>query len=307
MPFPRRSLVHTPVTPFDQEGRVDFDAFARLIAFHLEHGAKALAPAMHVGESVSLTDAEQRALITFVVKEVGGRVPVFAHVSDSGTGIAAARASHAAAAGAAAIVATTPYYWTPPVAMVLEHFVQIGSAADIPFFVFHAPQDMGGARLTADLVLKLAERLRQFAGVIDTSLDWQFMVNVMSHAQRASRALQLVSGTEYMISAGAIGATGMFSSLAGVAPRLVRRLHDLCCEERYADARVPQEHVAALRQAVKEAGPAGLKAALRVMGRDCGGPRPPLDPLRVHDEERLAARLAAIPPLQDEPRGWQTR
>jgi 4-hydroxy-tetrahydrodipicolinate synthase len=304
MPFPRQSLVHTPVTPFGRARSVDFDILARLIAFHLAHGAQALATPMHAGESVSLTDEEQRAIIAFAVKEVGGRVPVFAHVSDSGSGIAAARAGHAASAGASAVVATTPYYWTPPPAMVLEHFVQIGSAAGIPFYVLHVPQEMGGARLSADLVLKLADRLSNFAGVIDASLDWQFMVNVMSRAHQAKSGLQLVSGSEYMISAGAIGATGMFSSLAGVAPRLVRRLYDLTREERYADARGPQEEVAALRQALKDAGPAGLKAALRAMGRDCGGPRPPLDALRPEDEQRLAVRLAAIPALQEEPRGW---
>ena len=119
-------LVHTPLTPFTSDRRIDFDTFAKSIEFHLRHGAQALAVPMHAGESVSLTDAERRQLISFAVEHAAKRVPVIAHVSDAGTGIAAALARHAQAAGATAIVATTPYYWTPPPAMLLEHFVPIG-------------------------------------------------------------------------------------------------------------------------------------------------------------------------------------
>jgi 4-hydroxy-tetrahydrodipicolinate synthase len=296
--------VHTPVTPFTGDHRVDFDAFGKLIEFHLRNGAQALALPMHVGESVSLGDSERRALLDAAIKQVGGRVPVIAHVSDSGTAIAAARACHAQEAGAAAVVATTPYYWTPPPGMVFEHFYRIGSAVRVPFLVFHTPREMGGTKLGTDLVLKLIERLDNFAGVVDSSLDWQFMINILSAAQRVRPEFQLLSGTEYMVSAGAIGAKSMFSSLAGVAPKLVGGLYEMCRKEQYAQARKIQEEVAALRQCVKKAGFAGLKGAIRAMGRDCGQPRPPLDALKANDYEALSASLNAMPVLRAEPRGW---
>src|SRR5574341_1260865 len=132
-------LVHTPVTPFTRAGRIDYDVYGKLIDFHLRNGADAIALPMHAGESVSLVGDERRALLEFAIGRVRGRVPVLAHVSDAGTGIAAGYARHAEAAGAAAIVATTPYYWTPPPAMVLEHLVGIGAAVKIPFLVHHAP------------------------------------------------------------------------------------------------------------------------------------------------------------------------
>ena len=99
-------LVHTPVTPFTREARIDYDGYGKLIEFHLRQGAESLALPMHAGESVSLTDEERRTLLEFAIRQVKGRVPVIAHVSDSGTAIAAARARHAEQAGAAAIVAT---------------------------------------------------------------------------------------------------------------------------------------------------------------------------------------------------------
>jgi 4-hydroxy-tetrahydrodipicolinate synthase len=303
MPF-EPGLVHAPLTPFAGDQGIDFELYGRLLDFHLRNGADSLAVPMHVGESVSLPDAERRALIRFAVDHVAKRAPVIAHVSDAGTGIAAALAHHAEASGAAAIVATTPYYWTPPPAMILEHFFQIGSAVDIPFFVFNAPDDMAGSRINAALAHTLIERLPNFAGVIDSSLDWQFMIALLTEAAPTRPDFALIAGTELMVSAGAIGARGMVSPLAIIAPRLMRRLFDLCRAQKFFEARQPQEHASALRETVKHGGVAALKAAARAMGRDCGHPRAPLIPLGAPAEAALATQVKALPAIADEPQGW---
>ncbi len=297
-------LVHTPVTPFTRDLQIDFALFEKILEFHLRHGAEALALPMHAGESVSLSDEEQRRLLDFALGQVKGRVPVIAHVSDAGTAIAADRARHAEDAGAAGIVATTPYYWTPPPAMIVEHFAQIGAAVKIPFFVYYAPGEMGGAKLGTEMVLKLLERLDNFTGLVDSSLDWQFMINIVSNAWRVRPQFQLLSGTEYMVSAGAVGATSMFTSLAGVAPVLAGELYRICRTEKYAAARKAQEDLAELRQVVRRAGAAGLKGALRAMGRACGEPRPPLQALGAANYKQLDAEFKALAALRAEPRGW---
>lgn len=303
MPF-SPGLVHTPLTPFSPDRAIDFALYGKIIDFHLRHGAQALAVPMHAGESVSLTDAEKRRLLAFAVERAETRAPVIAHVSDAGTGIAAALAKQAQAAGAAAIVATTPYYWTPPPAMILEHFFQIGSAVDIPFFVLNAPDDMAGSKINTELTLKLIAKLPNFAGVVDAGLDWQFMIELLTEAGRVRPEFALISGTELLVSAAAIGATGMFSALALIAPALTRALYDLCAAQEFNKARELQEQAAALRQIVKGGGVAALKAAARVMGRDCGIPRAPLLPLSATAEQKLAAAVAALPALAAEPRGW---
>ena len=300
----RPGLVHTPVTPFTRDRAVDWDTYGKLIDFHLAQGAEALALPMHVGESVSLSDAEQRKLLVFALGRVKGRVPVVANVSDAGTAIAVARAVHAQDAGAAAVLMTTPYYWTPPANMLLEHFAAVGAAVKLPFLVWFTPDEQPGPKVTTEMVLKLIERLPNFAGVVDESLDWQFQINVLSNARRVRPDFQLLSGNEYMVSAGANGATSMFSALSGVAPKLVRRLYDICRTERYAEARDAQEGIVVLRQAVKRHGFAGLKAAMRAMGRDCGDPRPPHEALREADHAALAEAVHAQAALSGEPRGW---
>ena len=297
-------LVHTPVTPFTADGAIDWKTYGKLIDFHLAHGAQALALPMHVAESVSLTDQEQRKVLTFALERTRGKVPVVAHVSDSGTGIAADRAVHAERAGAAAVVITTPYYWTPPANMLLEHFQAVGAAIGIPFYVWYAPDEMRGPKVSTELVLKLIDRRPNFAGVIDSSNDWQFQINVLSNAQRVRPDFQLVCGTEYMASAGANGATSLLSALAGVAPVLIRRLYEICRKEEYFEARRVQAEVAALYQIVKGGGFAGLKAALAVRARDCGHPRPPMQALDSAARERLTAKLERFGALEAEPKGW---
>ena len=304
MPAFAPGLVHTPVTPFTPDRRIDHDCYARLIAFHIRNGADALALPMHAGESVSLTDAERRVLLEFAIKSVASRVPVIAHVSEAGTSIAADLARHAEGAGAAAIVATTPYYWTPPAAMLLEHFAQIGAAVKIPFYVYNAPEEMHGTRISTDLCRKLIERLENFAGVVDLSLDWQFMIELLTYARSKRPDFALIAGTEHLVSAAAIGATAMFAPLAAIAPRLVRDLYEVCRQDRLAEARPAQETIAAVRHLLKVGGVGSLKAALTAMGRDCGVPRPPLQALDAASTTKLAADLAVIAALRVEPRGW---
>jgi 4-hydroxy-tetrahydrodipicolinate synthase len=304
MPALQPGLVHTPVTPFTRGRAIDFDRYGKLIEFHLGNGADALALPMHAGESVSLPDGERRALVEFAVERVNGRKPVIAHVSESGTGVAAALARHAQDAGATAIVATTPYYWTPPPAMVLEHFSRIGAAVTIPFFVYNAPEEMQGTRVSAELCRQLIQERPNFAGVVDLSLDWQFMIELMTDASRLRPGFQLLAGTELMVSAAAIGATGMFAPLAAIAPKLTRELYLLCRDGKLFEARAAQAQMAALRQAMKPGGVASLKAAMGAMDRDCGEPRPPLLPLDAAAYQKLVGEIEAIAVLKAEPRGW---
>jgi 4-hydroxy-tetrahydrodipicolinate synthase len=298
-----QSLVHTPLTPFTSANAIDYDRLAKLIDFHIRHGAQALAIPMHAGESVSLTDVEKREIIAFAIK-TAGKVPVVAHVSDAGTGIAVALARHAESVGAAAVIATTPYYWTPPPHMILDHFATIAAAVSVPFLVHNAPDEMAGVKVTAELALKLIDKAKNFAGVVDATLDWQFMIELMTDAPRLRPGFRLFTGPEYMVSAAATGATGVFSSLAAIAPNRVRELNALCASDKLVEARAAQFDLAALRQALKPLGVAGLKAAAQMMGRYCGEPRAPLMSLTPAARDELARQIEAIPGLKGEPKGW---
>ena len=297
-------LVHTPLTPFNDDISIDFDYYRRILGYHIADGAEALALPMHVGESVSLSDGERKELLEVALDEVDGRIPVIAHITQSGTELAKELAIHAEKAGAAAIICTTPYYWKPQPAMMLSHFETIGGSVSIPFLLYNAPGEMGGTRITTQLTMVLLDRLENFSGLVDISLDWQYLIDVVSNAHRVKPNFQFATGIEYMISASAIGAVGMFAPHAVIAPKLVRQLYYLCREENYKAAIELQEEFACVYQAVKPTGIAGMKAASRLMGRDCGIPRPPLLPMPEEKHRALTDALKSIPSVSKEAQGW---
>jgi dihydrodipicolinate synthase/N-acetylneuraminate lyase len=311
MPTFKPGLVHTPVTPFKADQSIDYDAYAKVLEWHLKNGAEALALPMPEGEDMSLTDAEQRALITFAIKQVKGRVPVIVHVSDAGTAIAVDRAIFAEKAGATALATHPPYFWHPRPAMVVDHIVQVGTAIKLPLYAVNPPVETAGTSLTTEMVLDLIQKLPNLAGVVDYSLDFVFMEEIMCLGQQIKPEFQLLAGGDFSVSSGTLGGTGVFSSLSGIAPKLARRVFDLSRQEKYLEAREPQEQIAELHHLIKMAGESGLrdglagtKAAMAAMGRPCGNPRPPVRALGEIERGKISEALAGMAFLKDEPRGW---
>ena len=297
-------LVHTPVTPFKSDQSIDYDLYARILDFHVRNGADALALPMPHGEDLSLTEPELRKLIEFAIRQVNGRVPVIAHVSDPATAIAVARAKHAAQAGAAAIASHPPYFWHPRPAMVAEHLVAIGAATPLPFFICTPVVEDAGTHLAAETVLDVLERLDNVAGLVDASMRFVFMVETLSLGREIRPDFQLLAGTDFMAPNATVGGCGAFSPLASVAPKLARQIYELCSRQQFKQVRKIQEDMAELHHVVKKGGRGGLKTALRAMGRACGEPRLPALGMDEPAAGQLAARVAALPYLSAEPRGW---
>jgi 4-hydroxy-tetrahydrodipicolinate synthase len=304
-------LVHAPVTPFKRDQSIDFEKYAKIIEFHLRHGAESLALPMPEGEDMSLKDGELREILEFAIRQVKGRVPVIAHVSDAGTSIAVERAVHAERTGAAAIVSHPPYFWHPRPAMVVEHLARIGAAVGLPFYICNPPVESVGTTLSTEIVLQLIERVPNLAGVVDASLEFVFMEEVISNGRKLRPGFQLLAGQDYLVPASALGGNGAIVPLAGVAPGLVRQVYELCKQEKFVEARGMQEDIASLHHAIREAGEsglkdglAGIKSAMAFMGRECGVPRPPVRPLGEIERGRLEEQLQAMSFLKTEPRGW---
>jgi len=304
-------LVHTPVTPFKADHSIDYDTYAKILEFHLKNGAEALALPMPEGEDMSLTDSEQRELITFAIKQVKSRAPVIIHVSDAGTAIAVDRAIFAEKSGATAIASHPPYFWHPRPAMVVDHLVQIGKAIKLPLFAVNPPVETAGTSMTTETVLQLIEKIPNLAGVVDYSLDFVFMEEIMCLGQQIRPDFQLLAGGDFAVSSGTLGGTGVFSTLSSVAPRLSCRVFELSRQEKYLEARAPQEQIAELHHLIRNAGEsglkdglAGMKAAMAAMGRACNAPRPPVRALGEIERGKISESLAGMAFLKDEPRGW---
>lgn len=296
-------LVHAPLTPF-VNGKIDFETFDKAIDFHIAQGAEGLAVPTHAGESVSLPVAERKALLERAIRKAAGRVPVIANVSEAGTGIAVDLAQHAKAAGAAAVMASVPYYWTPPDSMLIEHFAAIAEAASLPTYLYNSPHEMNNVKIKTPVVMALIAKSSHIAGLIDVSMDWQFMIEVIADASRVKPDFQLVAGTEYMISAHATGATGFLAPTAIVAPLLMRKLYEHVCKEKYKEAHDLQVDAAFLYRLFDKHGAAGLKVGAKLMARDCGQARPPLPIMDGVVIDEIAHELTKVKALATEKRGW---
>lgn len=296
-------LVHAPLTPF-VDGKIDFETFDKAIEFHIAQGAEGLAIPTHAGESVSLPVAERKALLERAIKKAAGRVPVIANVSEAGTGIAVDLAQHAKAAGAAAVMASVPYYWTPPDSMLIEHFAAIAEAAALPTYLYNSPHEMNNVKIKTPVVMALIAKSSHIAGLIDVSMDWQFMIEVIADASRVKPEFQLVAGTEYMISAHATGATGFLAPTAIVAPQLMKNLYEHVCKEKYKEAHDLQVDAAFLYRLFDKHGAAGLKVGAKLMARDCGQARPPLPVMDGVVIDEIAHELTKVKALATEKRGW---
>jgi 4-hydroxy-tetrahydrodipicolinate synthase len=297
-------LVHAPVTPFTSDMTIDFEKFGRLIEFHLQSGADAIAVLVTHAEDISLSDEERRNVIETAVKLVRGRVPVVANVSDAGTAIAVDRARFAERCGVAAIASHPPYFWHPKAGMVVEHLVSIGTAVKLPFYLCSPVVEYPGTHLTTDILVKVAERVPNLAGVIDACMDWVFMAEVMTNVAETRPQFQLMPGTDYMVQPGVLGAKGAVSGLSTIAPKLVRQVYDLCASEKFIEARKPQEQLAWLYHVTKRDGVPGFKEVLRLVGRDCGEARPPLHGLTPAQRDALTGEVSRMSFLEAEQYGW---
>ena len=296
-------LVHAPLTPF-VDGKIDFATFDKAIEFHISQGAEGLAIQTHAGESVSLPVDERKALLERAIKKAAGRAPVIANVSEAGTSIAVHLAHHAKAHGAAAVMASVPYYWTPPESMLIEHFSAIAEGAGLPTYLYNSPHEMNNVKIKTPVVMALIARSAHIAGLIDVSMDWQFMIEVIADALRVKPDFQLVAGTEYMISAHATGATGFLAPTAIVAPQLMKRLYEHVKVEKYKEAHDLQVDAAFLYRLFDRFGAAGLKVGAKLMARDCGQARPPLPVMDGVVVDEIAHELTKVKALASEKRGW---
>jgi 4-hydroxy-tetrahydrodipicolinate synthase len=299
----RFGLVHAPLTPF-VDGKIDLETFEKVIEFHIQQGAEGLAVQTHTGESVSLPVAERKILLELAIKKAAGRVPVIAYVSEAGTSIAADLAIHAKKAGASALIASVPYYWTPPDSMLIEHFATIAQSAALPTYLYNSPHEMNNVKIKTPVVMSLIGTSPYIAGLIDVSMDWQFMIEVIADASRARSDFQLVAGTEYMVSAHATGATGFLAPTAIIAPQLMKHLYQHVCQEKYKEAHDLQVDAAFLYRLFDKYGVAGLKVGAKLMARDCGQARPPLPIMDGVVVDAIAHELTKVKALAIEKRGW---
>ena len=116
------------VTPFKTNLDIDFDAYGRLIDWHIEKGTNGIVPCGCTGEAATLSHDEQKAVIKFAIERVAGRIPVIAGTGSNNTREAVDLTRYAKEVGADGSLSITPYYNKPTAAGQIAHYRAIAEA-----------------------------------------------------------------------------------------------------------------------------------------------------------------------------------
>lgn len=289
-PLGLHGVVPPVVTAFDADESLDADTTADHARMVVDAGVHGVFPLGTNGEFPLLTPSERDRVVTAVVDEVGGEVPVIAGVGAPSTRQTVAHAEHAASVGADGVVVVTPFYYPLDGTAAVEHYRRVAAAVDCPVYVYHIPSKTGN-ELSLETLAALAE-IDALAGVKDSSKD----VPWLGQAVDAHPELTFLAGSDSLLAPGLdVGCAGLVSAVANVAPELVVGLYEAYDEGDRERARARQSTVYEVRAALKR-GPymAGVKAALGLRGFDAGPLRSPLRGLDDDDRAALEADLADL-------------
>ncbi len=247
----------------------------------------ALVAAGGTGELYSITPAEHAEIVRVAVEACGGRVPVIAGVGFNAA-LAADQAATAARAGAAGILAFPPYYPNADESGLFTYYASIASATDLPLLVYSRDWFHPGPAF----VERLAS-LPSLIGWKEGQGDVRRLQILMSSL--GDRLLWIGGAGDDMVPAYyAAGVRSFTSSVANVAPRLARALHDLASrgdsrlQEVMAETVVPLYALRARRRGYEVS---IMKALMDNVGLAGGPVRPPLPPVTAEDLA-VVARLA---------------
>lgn len=278
------------VTPFTPDGSaVDLHALARLVEFQVANGIDGLVPLGSTGEFLSVSREERAAITETVVRAAAGRVPVLIGTGAEDTREAVALSREAERLGADGVMVIPPFYSVPSEDELYVHYKAIADAIGVPVMVYNNP-----ATANVDLTPPILARLSTIEGcryVKESTLDVTRVRDIIAACDGRMEVFAGVLGYE----SAWLGAVGWVAVCSNVAPRLSAEMFRAAAAGDRATALPLYRRLAPLLPWV--GGPryvSGTKAALRLIGRDMGPPRPPRLPLPDRDLPALAAVLRAL-------------
>lgn len=264
------------ITPMQPDGSLDFEAFRKLIDWHVEQGTDALVVVGTTGESPTVNMDEHADLIEVAVEHAAGRVPVIAGVGGNSTAEAIHLTEHAKAVGAHAGLSVVPYYNKPTQEGMYQHFKAVAEAVDLPCILYNVP-----GRTSADMMNDTVLRLAQVPGIIGIKDATGDIARAGALLHNKPEHFQVFSGDDPTAAALILlGGRGNISVTANVAPRL---MHDLCHAALQGDLPTVRQLNGRLARLNKvlfvESNPIPVKWAVAQMGLTQLGYRLPLTPL----------------------------
>jgi 4-hydroxy-tetrahydrodipicolinate synthase len=277
------------VTPMGEDGRIDYDAFRKLIDWHIAEGTDCIGVVGTTGESPTVTMEENCELIRVAVQQAAGRVPIMAGTGANSTAEAIELTRFAKSVGADCHLSVVPYYNRPSQDGIARHFRAIAEAVDLPMVLYNVP-----GRTVADLQPETALKLAQVPGVIGIKEASGSIERAGWLIRQAPKSFSVYSGDDSTaVALMLLGGRGNVSVTANLAPR---RMHEMCMAAVEGDVRrAVALHLQLLplhKQLFCEPSPAPAKWALSRLGRCAPHVRLPIVPLTEAGQAAVGAAMA---------------
>lgn len=276
------------VTPFKNDGSVDFEALDRLVDFHLENGTDALLVLGTTGESSTMTDAEDYAVAKRVIDRVNGAIPVIGGAGSNCTSESLAKAKGLQELGIDGLLLITPYYNKSNEEGIYQHLKTVVDAVDVPAILYNIP-----GRTGCQISLKNIERLSKHPNVMGIKEASGNIAYATEVARFVGPDFRMYSGNDDMIiPILSLGGSGVISVWANIQPRVC---HDLVAKWLEGDTAAALDiqltGLDLVHALFCEVNPIPVKAAMAMMGMIEEEYRLPLTKISDAGREKLAAAL----------------
>ncbi len=268
------NVITAMVTPFKEDGSVNYDVAEKLAVHLVENGTDTFIVCGTTGESPSMTWDEEYQLFKCVLQAVSGKAKVIAGCGSNSTKEAVAATKEAAKMGVHGSLQVVPYYNKPPQAGLYRHFQAIAEAApELPLLLYNVP-GRTGQNLQPQTVARLAE-IENIIGIKESTGN----IDQASEMRRlTSQEFQIYSGDDYMtlplLSIGARGIVSVASHLVGL--QLQQMIEAFCNGKVEAARDIHLKLFPLFKVLFASANPIPVKVALNLQGWDVGSTRLPL-------------------------------
>lgn len=285
--FAPKGIIPPIVTPFHEDGTINYPAYRQVIEFLIAQGVHGIFPMGTTGEFYAVTDEEYRTILEATVEMVAGRVAIYAGANDITTrGVIRQLRIAEQVKGLDAISVLTPMFISQTQEELYKHFKTIAQSTDMPIVMYNN-KPKTNVTITPETVARLAE-IPNIVAVKDSTGDFTNSAEYL-RLTRDNPDFHVLIGRDTLIFAGLCsGASGAIASCANVAPRLVVDIYDKYVHGDLAGALEAQLRLNPLRIACGMGTfPAVIKEGLNQLGFSVGKCLDPIGELQPDEKEQL--------------------
>lgn len=284
-----RGLGIALITPFTQEGNVDYDALHKLVEYQITNGADFLCILATTGETPCLTQEEKLKIKNSIVEQVAGRIPIVMGCGGNNTRAVVEELKNGDFKGIDGILSVCPYYNKPSQDGLYQHFKAIANATKLPVILYNVP-GRTGINLKPETTVRLANDCDNIVAIKEASGSIEQVDEIIKHKPAD---FEVLSGDDALtFPMIACGAKGVISVIGNALPKEFSRMIRLEFRGEFGAAQKIHHKFTELYSLLfVDGNPAGVKALLSEMGMIENILRLPLVPTRVTTMQKISALL----------------